>query len=154
MLAINNDAGYIGSGNACVKEFIARLRLAVWRKKRQHIVNSAICHLCRERKGSVPGDKEVVTRIVLQLESVARTLDKTYDRSTDGETRLRAYNFDVGDVPFYGTGAVHHSADLGRGGRLGQDCNRIGGPDGNRRRKREWDVPRAGNLEVVRSIVL
>ncbi len=90
MLAINNDAGYIGSGDACVVELIARLRLAVWRKKRLHIVNSTICHWRRKLERRVPGDKQIVARIVLQLKSVARSLDQTYDRSTDGEARLRA----------------------------------------------------------------
>jgi hypothetical protein len=154
VLAIDNHARDIGGSNAGVKELVAALDLAGWRKKNLNVVNAAICHLRGKRKCCISGNKQIVARVVLQFQAVAGAGNQANDRTANSEGRLRACNLDVCDVSAHSACAVGNKTRLRRGGGLGENRDGISGTRGNRHRKRERDDSGSGHGEIVSSIVL
>ena len=130
-------------------ELVARLGLAGWWKKNVNIVNAAIRHLRRERKGCISCNKKVVASIVLQFERVTTAGYQANDRTANGESRLRACNLYIRDVPAHSAGAVRDKTGLCRNRGLSQYGDGVRGTSGYRRwqckRKVTFRCRRPGN---------
>src|SRR2546423_12611341 len=73
VLAIDNNIGDIPGGDARPIEQIANLRLTGRGEEHGYVVEAAIRDCCGESECRVACHKQVVARVVLQFESIART---------------------------------------------------------------------------------